>query len=434
LLTKLEPNNSAVDRLPASDYKNRALANTGGAGLRNDPARGPQIAFRGRVMAVISTRTLRGTRLLAAAATVLLGAAASAAAQEGPIKIGLSGALTGGDAVLGQTQREGVALAVDEINAAGGINGRKIKLVVEDEANDPSRMAEIAQRFVSLDAVDAIIGGTNDGTAQVLAQVAEQAEVPLIIPFANGDQITRDRKWSFQVDVSSTTFVKALVDYAIQKYKKVGIIYDDNAFGQADRDFALADLKEAKVDPVAVIPIPDVGRDYTPQLTQLRAAGAEVLIAPISGTNAAQLRKDMTRLGYEPLIIGPNSLAFQTMIDVGQGFVEHKVMFLDLIDESKPEVQQFQQKMQAAYKRRATSGFELLGYDAMKILAYAMQKGGGDKAKVRDALEGLSGYTAVSGKAGSTISYSPTDHRRASPADLVWRWVDGGKFANAVLK
>lgn len=367
-------------------------------------------------------------------AVALAAAGGITMAQEGPIKIGLSGALTGGDAVLGETQRQGVTLAVDEINAAGGINGRKIELIVEDEANDPSRMAEIAQRFVARDAVDAIIGGTNDGTAQVLAQVAEQAEVPLIIPFANGDQITRDRKWSFQVDVASTTFVKKLVDHAVSKYKKIGIVYDDNAFGQANRDFSLANLKAANVEPVAVIPVPDTGRDYGPQLTQFRDAGAEVLIASISGTNAAQLRKDMTRLGYEPAIIGPNSLAFQTMIDVGQEFVERKVVFLDLIDESKPEVQAFQDKMMAAYNKRATSGFELLGYDAMKILAHALEKGGGDKAKVREALETLSGYTAVSGKAGSTVSYSAEDHRRSNPADLVWRWVDGGKFANAEVE
>lgn len=379
-------------------------------------------------------KTSFGRLSLMAATMLLLGGFGMAAAQEDSIKIGLSGALTGGDAVLGETQREGVMLAVDEINAAGGINGRKVELVVEDEANDPSRMAEIAQRFVARDAVDAIIGGTNDGTAQVLAQVAEQAEVPLVIPFANGDQITRDRKWSFQVDVASTTFVKKLVDYAVGKYKKIGIVYDDNAFGQANRDFSLADMKAANIEPVAVIPIPDVGRDYGPQLTQFRDAGAEVLIASISGTNAAQLRKDMTRLGYEPLIIGPNSLAFQTMIDVGQEFVEHKVMFLDLIDESKPEVQAFQKKMMDAYKKQATSGFELLGYDAMKILAYALEKGGDDKAKVREALETLSDYTAVSGKSGSTISYSTDDHRRASPADLVWRWVDNGKFANATAE
>lgn len=347
-----------------------------------------------------------------------------------PFKIGLSGALTGGDAILGQTQREGAQLAVDEINAAGGIKGRPIELIVEDEANDPSRMAEIAQRFVTRDAVDAIVGGTNDGTAQVLAQVAEQAEVPLIVPFANGDQITRDRKWSFQVDVASTTFVEAIIARATQEFQKVGLVYDDNAFGQANRDFALEDLKALNIEPVAVVPIPDVGRDYTPQLTQFQNAGADVIVASISGTNAAQLRKDMVRLGYEPLILGPNSLAFQSMIDVGQEFVEEKVQFLDLIDESKPAVQEFQKKMQAAYGKPATSGFELLGYDAVMILAHALTQGGDDKNKVREALETLTDYEAVSGKAGSTISYSADNHRRASPADLVWRQVKGGKFTN----
>ena len=224
----------------------------------------------------------------------------TAVAADNAIKIGLSGALTGGDAILGQTQREGVMLAVDEINAGGGINGHKVEVVIEDEANDPSRMAEIAQKFVTRDAVAAIIGGTNDGTAQVLAQAAEQAEIPLIVPFANGDQITKGHQWSFQVDVASTTFVQKIVSTATQKYKKIGITYDNNAFGQADRDFALADLKELNIKPVAVLPIPDVGRDYTPQLKQLQDAGADVLIAPISGTNCAQLRKDGVRLDTNP--------------------------------------------------------------------------------------------------------------------------------------
>jgi ABC-type branched-subunit amino acid transport system substrate-binding protein len=68
------------------------------------------------------------------------------------------------------------------------------------------------------------------------------------------------------------------------------------------------------------------------------------------------------------------------------------------------------------------------------ILAHALKQGGADKTKVREGLEGLKVYTAVSGKQGSTISYSPSDHRRASPGDLVWRLVENGKFANAAVE
>lgn len=345
--------------------------------------------------------------------------------------IGLSGALTGGDAVLGTTQREGAELAVKQINADGGINGREIELIVEDEANDPSRMAEIAQRFISRDAVDAIVGGTNDGTAQVLAQTAEQAGVPLVIPFANGDQITDGMEWTFQVDVATSTFVERYASCADKLTDKVGIIYDDNAFGQSSRDAALEVLKSAGTEPVAVVPIPNTGTNYGPQLSQLRQSGAEVLIAPISGTNAAQLRKDMTRIGYEPPILGPNSLAFETMIDVGGEFIEGNPIFLDVIDENKPEVVEFQEAFKAEYGEEATSGFELLGYDAVMILAEALKQGEGDKEAVREALEGLADYTAVSGAEGSSISYAADEHRRASPEDLVWRWVEDGTFANA---
>jgi branched-chain amino acid transport system substrate-binding protein len=383
--------------------------------------------------------TVCALALTMVAATAVAGCGSSddgaAAGGSGPIKVGLSGALTGGDAILGQTQREGVQLALDELNADGGIAGRKIELVTEDEANDPSRMAQIAQKFVTQDKVTAILGGTNDGTAQVLAKVAESAEVPLVVPFANGDQITQGKKWSFQVDVASTAFVRAAMELMTEKYDKLGIAYDNNAFGQVDRDFALEDLKELGKASVADVSMPNEAGDYTAQLANLRKAGAEALFTPMSGTNVAQLRKDMIRTGYEPVIYGPNSLAFQSMIEIGGKLVEQSVRFHDVIDESKPEVGEFQSKFREKYGKDATSGFELLGYDAMLILAEGLKKGvtadAVDREKIRAGIEGLTDYTAVSGKAGSTISYSADEHRRPSPGDLALRWVKDGKFANA---
>ena len=373
--------------------------------------------------------------LALAAAVGASGCGSGSGGSSGDIKVGLSGALTGGDAILGTTQRQGVELAVDQINAAGGINGRKIKLVVEDEANDPSRMAQIAQKFITQDKVDAIIGGTNDGTAQVLSQVAEQSKVPLVVPFANGDQITKGKKWSFQVDVASSAFVNKAIGYMAPIAPKLAIAYDDNAFGQTDRDFAIADLQKAGRKPVASISMPNEAGDYTAQLARFKRAGAQALFAPMSGTNVAQLRKNMIQTGYQPPIVGPNSLAFDSMIKVGGQAVEKKVCLFDVIDESKSQVKDFNAKFKKRYGHDATSGFELLGYDAMKILAEGLKagvsSGSVDKEKVRSSVEGLSGYTAVSGKSGSTVSYSPTDHRRASPNDLVLRWVEGGKFGNA---
>lgn len=352
------------------------------------------------------------------------------------IRVGLSGALTGGDAILGTDQQQGVEMAVDEINEAGGIDGRQISLIIEDEANDPGRMAQIAQRFVSQDNVDAIIGGTNDGTALVLAQVAEQAQVPLIIPFANGDNITTDKKWSFQVDVATSSFVEKAVAYLDSRgFENIGIAYDDNAFGQFSAGLATEDFKELGIEPVASVPMPNESQDYTAQIEQLRAAGAQVLFTPMGGTNVAQLRKNMSQLNYSAGIVGPNSLAFESMIEIGTDAVERSVCFFDVIDTTKPAVEEFSSSFQEKYGHAPTSGFELLGYDAMKILAVGLEAGAKngliDKNAVRDAIAGLGDYAAVSGKSGSTISYAEDDHRRASPDDLVLRWVDGGEFTNA---
>ena len=388
------------------------------------------------------TRLKAATGMLAGLATlgmVATGCAGSSASDGGndTIKVGLSGALTGGDAILGTDQKRGVQLAVDEINADGGVNGKKISLVVEDEANDPGRMAQIAQRFVSQDRVDAIIGGTNDGTALVLAQIAEQAGVPLVVPFANGDDITKGKKWAFQVDVASSSFVeKAISDLHDQGADtKVGIAYDDNAFGQLDAKLATEDLAKFGVKPVASVSMPNGAQDYTAQIAQLRRAGATVLFTPMGGTNVAQLRKNMQDAGYQAGLVGPNSLAFSSMIDIGASAVEHTACFYDVIDTTKPATEEFTAAFKKKYGSEPSSGFELLGYDAMKILAQGLKAGTSngtlDRDKVRDAIEKLRGYEAVSGKTGSSISYSPDQHRRANPDDLVLRWVDKGKFVNA---
>lgn len=371
-------------------------------------------------------RLSRRAVALGAAALVVL-SACGGGAQENTYKIGLSGALTGGDAFLGAVQQEGVRLAVDEINAAGGINGRQIQLVTEDEANDPARMAEIALKFINQDKVDAIIGGTNDGTAKVLAQTAEEHQIPLVIPFANGDDVTEGLRWSFQAAASTSTFGKAITDFAVEHFNKIGIIYDDNAFGQTASGFYTQFLGEKGVEPVAVVPIPDVAQDYTAQLSQFQDVDAEILLAPISGTNAATLRRNMVQLNYEPIILGPPSLSFQTMIDVGQEFVEHKVWFSDMVETSRPEVQAFQAKYLERYGHPADNLFAFVSYDAMKILAHGLDAGDGDKNKVRDAIEALRDFPSLS---GTSVSYSPDDHRRSTTSDIKWRYVDNGQFAD----
>lgn len=355
-----------------------------------------------------------------------------ATSSKEPIVIGMSGAMTGTDAFLGDMQQKGVQLAVDEINASGGILGRQVKLVSEDDANDPARMGNIGSRFINKDKVDAIIGTTNTGTSMVLGDIAEKSGVPMLVPFSTGDQISQGKKYVFQVDVAASIQAKAMVDYVLKHgYKKIGILYNDNAFGQQARDFEIAELKARNLVPVAVEAVRSGAEDYTAQVMAMKNAGADVILCPVAGADGAQICKNMKQLNYQAQLIGTNALIHESLLQVGKSNVEG-VMALDVIDETKPEMKAFLDKFEQKYGMRPQTGYPALAYDAMMILKYAFEQAGGtDKEKVRAALENLTNYSTLSGQKGSTLSWKAGDHRRIDMSAVCVRVVKGGKFVNA---
>ncbi|TAM88672.1 ABC transporter substrate-binding protein [bacterium] len=386
--------------------------------------------WRQAIAPVAATVRRRLSVVVTVAAILFLGASVGSQAQNsGPIKIGLAGGLTGSQSFLGQAQREGVVLAADQLNASGGINGRKIDIISEDDQFDPSRAAAIAQRFISQDRVDAIIAGTNTGTALVYAKACEAAKVPLIVSFASDDRITQGKQWSFAVDTGVKEDMQAIVAFASQHFKHAALTYDDDAYGQAARDYTLAELKLTSIAPSVVVAMPDGGLDYGPQIARLQSAAADVVLAGNGGSNVAQMAKNMVQVGYQPLVLGPASLAFTSMIEIGGTAVEHKVWFTDTIDNSNPKFVTFAKAFEARYHETPQTGFELLAYDSMEILAKAIQQAGGvDKNAVQATLDNIH-YAGVSGKAGTDISFPAATHRRPG-AGITWRWVNKGKFAN----
>ncbi|TAM59981.1 ABC transporter substrate-binding protein [bacterium] len=385
-----------------------------------------------RTTPLVRAATLRRHLAVVTAIAMLafLGMGTASQAQEtSPIRIGLAGGLTGSQSFLGQAQREGVLLAADQINAKGGINGRKIDIISEDDQFDPSRAAAIAQRFISQDHVDAIIAGTNTGTALVYAKVCEAAKVPLVVSFASDDRITQGKQWSFAVDTGVREDMEAIVAFATQHFKRIALTYDDDAYGQAARDFTLTELKSTPITPIIVASLPDGSLDYGPQVSRLQAAAAQVVLAGDGGSNVAQMAKNMVQIGYRPLVIGPASLAFKSMIDIGGSAVDGKVWFTDTIDSSNPRFQSFAKAFAAKYHETPETGFEPLAYDSMGVLAKAIQQAGStDKNAVQAALSKTQ-YAGASGKVGTEISFPASTHRRPG-AGITWRWVSQGKFAN----
>ncbi|GAB7389354.1 ABC transporter substrate-binding protein [Bacillaceae bacterium] len=347
--------------------------------------------------------------------------------DEDEFVIGLSGALTGGSSALGQPQLHAVQLAIEEINNSGGINGAKIRLISEDDQANPTKGVTIAQKFVTKDNVDAFIGPTNSSVALAMAPVFEKAQVPAIMAIPTNDDVTKGKKWIFQIDATSKTQAEFFASYVAKKKMKVGIIHDTTSWGEANKKFAIEELKKLGIEPVAVESLTVGKNDYTPQLLNLKKAGAEILVAGLLGPEAAVVSKNAKQINYTVPIVGPNALAQSSLIELGKKDVEGMV-FTSIVDPEKPEFKKFQESFNKKFGYIPETDWAPLGYDAVYILKKAFEVAGHDKEKIREALENLNNYVGVSGKAGSTISFKPDDHTGLKADAVGFLTVKNGRF------
>jgi branched-chain amino acid transport system substrate-binding protein len=345
--------------------------------------------------------------------------------------IGVSGPLTGGSAAFGQAQIHSIELAVEEINNAGGINGAKIKIISEDDQANPTKGVTIAQKFVTKDNVDAVIGPVNTGVALAMGPVFEKAGIPTITALPTNDSITVDKNFIFQLCATSSMQAEYLAQYVKESNKKVGIIHDTTAWGEGNKKYALEALEAVGITPVGVESLTVGKNDYSPQMLNLKKAGAELLIAGILGPEGAVLSKNAKQINYDVPIVGPNAIAQKTLIELGKDDVEGLV-FTSVFDGEKPEIQKFQEAFKTKHGYVPDLEWFSLAYDSVYILKKAFEEAGHDKEKVRDAIENLSGFTMISGKQGSSLSFAAGDHIALNPDSVVFLTVKDGQFVKFI--
>ncbi|MBU6436848.1 MAG: ABC transporter substrate-binding protein, partial [Betaproteobacteria bacterium] len=257
--------------------------------------------------------------LLSTAVAACLSAAAFAAE---PIKIGVSGPFTGGSSSMGVSMRDGVRLAAEEINKAGGVLGRPIQLVERDDEAKNERGVQIAQELINREKVVATVGFINTGVSLASQRFYQEAKIPVMNNVATGTIVTRQ----FPNDPDNYVFRNAcpdniqspmIVEEAVTRrgFKKVAILADSTNYGQLGR----ADLEKALaakgVKPVAEEKFNVGDVDMTPQLLKAKQAGAEVILTYGIGPELAQIANGMTKLGWKVPMIGSWTLSMANFID-----------------------------------------------------------------------------------------------------------------------
>lgn len=245
----------------------------------------------------------------------------SATAAE-PIKVGVSGPFTGGSSSMGVSMRDGVKLAVAEINKAGGVLGRQLLLVERDDEAKNERGVQIAQELINKEKVVATVGYINTGVALASQRFYQEAKIPVMNNVATGTLVTQQFKdqpenYIFRNAAHDSIQAPMIVEEAITRrgYKKVAILADSTNYGQlgrADLEKAL-DLKGVKPVAVEKFNIKDV--DMTAQLLKAKEAGAEAILTYGIGPELAQIANGMTKLGWKVPMIGSWTLSMANFID-----------------------------------------------------------------------------------------------------------------------
>ena len=334
-------------------------------------------------------------------ATVLLGWSIAGIAAD-PIKIGVTGPFTGGSAPMGVSMRDGVKLAVTEINAQGGILGRKIELIERDDEAKNERGVQVAQELINKEKVVATVGFINTGVALASQRFYQEAKIPVINNVATGTVITKQfadqpENYVFRTSANDAIQSSMIVEEAITKRKmtKVAILADSTNYGQLGREDLEKALDKKGVKAVAVekYNIKDV--DMTPQLLKAKQAGAQAVLTYGIGPELAQIANGMEKLNWKVPMIGSWTLSMGNFIDNAGKNGDGTLMPQTFIqDPNTPKRKTFIDSYVKTYKpagdRIPSPVSAAQGYDSIYLLAAAFKQAGGTEGtKVRAALENL---------------------------------------------
>ena len=362
------------------------------------------------------------------ALTVALAASGLALAAD-PIKIGVSGPFTGGSSSMGVSMRDGVRLATEEINAAGGVMGRKLELVERDDEAKNERGVQIAQELINKEKVAATVGFINTGVALASQRFYQEAKIPVMNNVATGTLVTQQFKdqpenYVFRNAAHDSIQAPMIVEEAITRrgYKKVAILADSSNYGQlgrADLEKAL-DLKGIKPVAVEKFNVKDV--DMTAQLLKAKEAGAEAVLTYGIGPELAQIANGMTKLGWKVPMIGSWTLSMANFIDnAGAGGEGARMPQTFIQEPTTPKRQAFiiayLKKFNPKNARIDSPVSAAQGYDSVYLLAAAIKQAGGtDGPKIKAALEDLK--TPVDGVVTSYNKPFTKDDHEAITANI----------------
>ncbi len=320
----------------------------------------------------------------------------------GDILIGEYGSLTGTEATFGLSTHQGILMAADEINAAGGVNGRKIKIITEDDQSKSEEAVTVVQKLISQNQVVAVLGEVASSSSIAAAPICQSNKVPMITPSSTNPEVTRKGDYIFRMCFTDDYQGHSMADYVAKQLgiKAAAILTDvksdySRGLGQffeerftADGGKVVARASYAKGD-----------SDFRSQLTSLKGANPQILFVPGYYTDIGQITQQARDLGMTMPVVGGDGWESPKLIEIGGKALEGCYYSNHYYyGDAQPTVRNFVEKYKQRYGATPDS-LAALAYDTMHVLGEAMKRANGklDGASLRDAIAGTKAYPGVTG-------------------------------------
>ena len=330
------------------------------------------------------------------------------------IKVGANFELTGNVANYGNATIEGLQLAIDEANEAGGINGKKIELVSVDDKSEAAESINAATKLISDDDVKVIVGPATTGLVLAETQTATDAKVPIIAPCATSPEATVEngkvKPYVFRSCFIDPQQGEVMATFAAKELKaKTAVIYVDNS---SDYSKNLAKVFKEKFEAAGGKVVMEEAflqkdQDFKATLTKLKTANADVMFVPAYYEEVGKIVKQAREMGINSAILGTDGWDDTKVVDIAGADALNNTFFSTHYSEKDAEVQGFIEAYKKKYNH-APNVFAALGYDAGKMLVDALKRAGSsDTEKIREALEATKDLKVGTGTISMDKNHNP---------------------------
>ena len=352
--------------------------------------------------------------------------------ESGPITIGAVLDITGAGASLGVPERQTLELLADQLQAEGGIDGREVELIIEDDQSTEDGAAQAMDKLVNQDEVDIVLGASRTGPSLAMRPIAEASQVPMISLAANA-AIVEGSEWVFKSAQNDRVVIERMVEYmADQGWTTVGLARDASGFGEGVQEIFDEVGAEAGISVVAVERFAPDATDFTAQMVNLRNAAADVNVIWGIPPAAGLAQRAYAQLGITTPVMQSHGIGNQVFLDTAaesaNGLVAPlgRLVVADQLPDDDPQrevITNFIEDYTAEYGE-GPSTFAGHAYDGWQLAVDALREVGTDPQALRDHLESVDGYVGISG----VFTMTPEDHSGLSKDALVLVTVQNGEW------